>query len=265
MNAWKSHPRIVLAYHGVASCNSGTDRNRLFVEPKLFASQMAWLSRKRVVVPLDQLLNFKDQSGRHAVAITFDDGYECVLRNAVPILERHGFSATMFVPSAYVGGCNTWDEPSGLPVHIMNVDELLEAEARGLAIESHGHQHVRLDLLDEEEAELNIRTSTSVLGSLLGRKVRYLAYPYGQSSQAVEQAAARCGIQAAFCLHSGGNASNMFGLHRVTIGPHDQNWLIALKTHPVYYWARWSDVGVYATRPFRAARRWHIARRSAAP
>jgi peptidoglycan/xylan/chitin deacetylase (PgdA/CDA1 family) len=35
----------------------------------------------------------------HNVAVTFDDAFESVIKNALPIMEKYGFHATIFVPS----------------------------------------------------------------------------------------------------------------------------------------------------------------------
>ena len=37
-----------------------------------------------------------------AVLITFDDGYRDVLDNALPVLQRHGYPAVIFIPVAYM-------------------------------------------------------------------------------------------------------------------------------------------------------------------
>src|SRR5438128_1548231 len=83
-----------------------TERD-LFVSPDQFATQMADLVHRGFrSVSLGQI---SDAQGR-TVLITFDDGYAHVADTVTPILERFGFSAAMFVPAAYVGGRNAWDE-----------------------------------------------------------------------------------------------------------------------------------------------------------
>ena len=101
--------RTVLAYHAVGDCSLADDRNSLFVSPTAFAAQMADLATTRRVVPLADALDAPLPPGKPVVAITFDDGYRSVREHALPILEQHGFPATMFVPTAYVGDENRWD------------------------------------------------------------------------------------------------------------------------------------------------------------
>ena len=67
------------------------------------------LAATRRVVPLADALDAPLPPGKPVVAITFDDGYRSVREHALPILEQHGFPATMFVPTAYVGDENRWD------------------------------------------------------------------------------------------------------------------------------------------------------------
>src|SRR5256885_1179922 len=78
----------------------------LFVTPRQFAAQMADLAdRGFESVALDRFQDARD----HTVLITFDDAYAHVVDTVTPILERHRFSAAMFVPAGYLGGRNTWD------------------------------------------------------------------------------------------------------------------------------------------------------------
>ena len=37
-----------------------------------------------------------------AVLITFDDGYRDTLENALPVLQKHGHGAVIFIPVAYM-------------------------------------------------------------------------------------------------------------------------------------------------------------------
>ena len=51
--------------------------------------------------------------------VTFDDGYETVYREAFPVLEELGFTATVFLITGYCGKQNSW------PGHVSPVGEQL--------------------------------------------------------------------------------------------------------------------------------------------
>src|SRR5438876_9047785 len=78
----------------------------LFVSPRQFELQMSDLAERGFhTVALER---FHD-GGDRSVLITVDDAYAHVDEIVTPILQRHGFSAVMFAPSAHLGGLNTWD------------------------------------------------------------------------------------------------------------------------------------------------------------
>jgi peptidoglycan/xylan/chitin deacetylase (PgdA/CDA1 family) len=94
---------LILMYHRVTQLPC--DPWRLAVTPDRFAEQIEVLTRRRTVVPLGWLVE-KLESGRapeRTVVITFDDGYVDVLRNAKPVLERFGASATAFLTTGAIG------------------------------------------------------------------------------------------------------------------------------------------------------------------
>ena len=42
------------------------------------------------------------------VAITFDDAFKSLLKNALPIMAKYKFHTTIFVPSGCLGRCPAW-------------------------------------------------------------------------------------------------------------------------------------------------------------
>lgn len=99
----------ILMYHRVAAPDY--DPWRLSVSPANFADQMRVLKATRNVLALDALIaGLRDGSlPPRATAITFDDGYQDNLIEAVPILERFEMAATIFpVMSAIDSGQPFW-------------------------------------------------------------------------------------------------------------------------------------------------------------
>jgi peptidoglycan/xylan/chitin deacetylase (PgdA/CDA1 family) len=94
---------LVLVYHRIAE-PLDPDPWGLCVAPEHFAEQLAVLKREAEVVPLAGLRRAARRGfSRPCVALTFDDGYADVLHRALPLLERHGLPATVFVPTGLVG------------------------------------------------------------------------------------------------------------------------------------------------------------------
>ena len=88
---------LVLAYHRIAK--AGFDPWSLCVAPERFEQHLQILGRRKAVLPLAELAE-RARAGRaprHAVAITFDDGYADNLHCARPILEAYGMPATFFL------------------------------------------------------------------------------------------------------------------------------------------------------------------------
>lgn len=96
-------PPRVLMYHRVAT--DPLDAQLLCVTPENFDAQMHFLAQNRRVVPLHQLIAEAGQGQfiPGSVAVTFDDGYADNLENALPVLERYGIHATVFVCTGSLG------------------------------------------------------------------------------------------------------------------------------------------------------------------
>ena len=105
-------PAVVLLYHRVAELD--LDPWEMAVSPTAFEGHMAVLRERFRPVSLGrlrtELLEGRIESG--TVAVTFDDGYEDNLTEAVPLLSRYGVHASVFLVSAALGseGEFWWDQ-----------------------------------------------------------------------------------------------------------------------------------------------------------
>jgi peptidoglycan/xylan/chitin deacetylase (PgdA/CDA1 family) len=167
----------VLMYHGVGRCKD--DPFDLFVTPECLAHQMRTL---RVLglrgVPLGRIgdaVTLRQAQG--LVGLTFDDGYHDVLKWAVPILERYGFTATMFAVSGLLGGENVWDPPPRR--RLVDEADLKNLAARGWEIGAHGVTHARLTDVDSDHLRFEVVGSRIALADVTGTEPRSFCYPYG--------------------------------------------------------------------------------------
>ena len=94
-------------YHGV---RTGQLRiNGRHITAKHFEKQLQYFKRKFSVVPLDQLCEMKFAGvvpEKHAIALTFDDGFVNNLTVALPLLEKYGLPATFFICTAAISDPN---------------------------------------------------------------------------------------------------------------------------------------------------------------
>jgi len=138
----------------------------------------------------------EDDPVERGFALTFDDGYEDFERLALPVLERCGFTATVFVVTGHVGGRAQWDGGMGAP--LLGWRSIRELHERGIEFGSHTRTHPHLTRLSSARARDEIRGSREDLEDRIGSAVRWLAYPYGESDSDVRRLARESGYEDAF-------------------------------------------------------------------
>ena len=242
--------RLALCYHAV----SDTWSSHLSVPAQRFEAQLASLvDRGYECATFTDLVTGSAQRDR-AFAVTFDDAYASVLRNAFPILERLGLIATVFAPTDYVGARATWrgmEEWVGTAeeaeLELMTWEELRTLAAAGWEVGSHTRSHARLTELDAAALAAELRGSKDDIEERLQRPCRSLAYPYGGFGDDIDRrsaaAAAAAGYEAA-----GTAPRRLWPLEpllwpRIAVGAADGETTFRLKTAP-------------AVRRFRSTRLW---------
>lgn len=115
----------------------------------------------------------------------FDDGYTGLLDNALPILNKYGFTASVYVCTDYLGKSNDWNFKDKSRRMHLNVEELKELICAGWEIGSHGVTHESLLRLDDADIEWQLKESKKILEELFGPVISY-AYPYGDISPYIE-------------------------------------------------------------------------------
>ncbi len=153
---------VVLGYHRVADPATvpGGDPYDLCVHPDNFARQMATLRTLGRPVSLDRLIQTlrRGEPIRGMIAVTFDDAYECVLRAALPVLEREEIPATVFFVTGASGREFWWDrmvallaeaDPSA-PFRISVGGYEVEWQGIGSLCSLRSHLHRALSVLEDD-------------------------------------------------------------------------------------------------------------------
>ena len=99
---------VILRYHSVNSDPGWAGdyvQGSLVVAPEVFDRQIEFLTRRHRIVSVGEVADaLRDgrSTGHGSVAVTFDDGYEDNYRFALPILRRHGATATFYVTTGAI-------------------------------------------------------------------------------------------------------------------------------------------------------------------
>lgn len=213
----------ILIYHQIAPLpGMRIPFENMLVSPDAFRQQMHWLKKMGFQgMSVREALPFirGEKSGRVA-AITFDDGYRNVLRDAAPILAEYGFTATNYFVANQIGGSNVWDHALGIPDSpCMNVAELREWAALGHEVGAHTLDHVHLYTSSPEEARHQIVDCKKQLEDLVGQEVENFCYPYGENNELHRALVREAGYKTATTTKHARARANQdpFGLPRVYV------------------------------------------------
>ncbi|OHA94169.1 MAG: hypothetical protein A3E02_00795 [Candidatus Zambryskibacteria bacterium RIFCSPHIGHO2_12_FULL_38_34] len=175
---------IVLIYHRVADV--GSDPHKLCVSPKNFKEQIKYLKENFNIVPLYEVIQdlADGQIKSGSVAITFDDGYADTLHAALPILEKFGVPATIFVTVGSIGLPESFYWEKGTEIkdrgRCLTKEELIKlAEHPLIDIGAHTMTHPNMAKLDKKKQEEEIMLSKKRLEEIVNKNISLFAYPFG--------------------------------------------------------------------------------------
>ncbi len=212
----------ILMYHSVAT-SAAPRFARFVVRPADFAGQMDHLAAAGY-----QPLSAADLARRRAagdiparpVVLTFDDAFTDFETMVMPILQEHGFPATLYVPTAYVGRTASWlrdcDEDRRPVLSWRALGDIVSA---GIEVSSHSHTHPQLDRMALPLVEDEVRRSGETLEDFLGVPVEGFAYPFGYWNRDVRSTVAAAGYSYACAVGelAATAAADTLTLPRVTV------------------------------------------------
>lgn len=170
---------LILTYHAVEAGPSP-----LCVSPELFRAQLQALREGGAhALTISQLVAAIEAGSvpPRTVAITFDDGFVSVVREAAPLLVEHDLRATVFCVAGHLGGANDWptQRPGSPQRALAGASDLAELARTGFEIGSHGFEHAPLGAAMDVSLERELRSSKELLQDALQSRVSSFAYPYG--------------------------------------------------------------------------------------
>ena len=198
----------VLNYHKVDDMNIA-----LSVLPNDFDRQMAYLKEHGYnTINSQQLYEYLANGAPlppNPIMITFDDGYEDNYRNAYPILQKYGFTGTIFVITDFVSA-----QPNYLTWEQIN-----EMKAHGMDFQSHTATHQSMTGLSEEQLRQELTKSKQTLDAQLNQDTLFVAYPTGTYNLYIAKLVDEAGYKGAFTIKYGNidKDSNIYALERVPI------------------------------------------------
>lgn len=167
--------KAVLTWHSIDDSGSVISTTRDDLARQLDALQAARVE----VLPMEELVRQSDE--RHAVALTFDDGYSNFASAVVPMLVERRLPATVFVCPGFVGRSNDWDSGSSTipPLTLMAWNELAALPPALVEIGAHGFNHVSMFGQDRQTLNREITACAASITEFTSRSARSFAFPYG--------------------------------------------------------------------------------------
>jgi peptidoglycan/xylan/chitin deacetylase (PgdA/CDA1 family) len=204
-----------------------------------FAKQMDELVRCSRPIPAD--IRRSLLSGARYAAVTFDDGYQDNIDNALPELTQRKIPATFFVVTEALGSTPSWTRCSADPARqepIMTAEQIEKLPSDLVQIGSHTRTHRMLTQLSEEEARRELSESRRRLSEITHSDVKLFCFPYGAFDDNLLTWCREVGYERVFTTlpHMALSGTDDFAVGRVMSDPDDW-WLeFRLKLFGAYRW-----------------------------
>ncbi len=202
-------PVPILMYHVIASPPATAQLPQLFVDPKTFRAQIAWLARNGyAAVSLNQVYAAWFEDGKlpeKPLVLTFDDGYRGDFVYARQALREERWPGDLNLLVKNLGG------------------ELTDSMVRqliddGWELDAHTISHLDLTTMSGSRLRREVDGSRLILQRRFHQPVNFFCYPAGKFDPQTIQAVRDGGYLGATTeLPGEASKSNMFELHRIRV------------------------------------------------
>lgn len=181
-------PNVKNVQTGEPFSSNLTDRD---IYLKLFGMMHEYLSKSK-------------EERKKWIVCTFDDGYKSLTHDALEILKKQGFTATVFVCTGLIGKDNSWNNKDATLREHLDIKDINLLVKEGWEVASHGVFHKNLLKLNDVEIEYELLESKQSLNQLVGYCDTY-AYPYGAYNKFIRRCVEKY-YKYAFAVDKGGTS-----------------------------------------------------------
>jgi peptidoglycan/xylan/chitin deacetylase (PgdA/CDA1 family) len=179
------------------------------------------------------------------IAVTFDDAYQSVITNAIPVLQRKNIPATIFIPTGYLGSRPGWIKKNNHPYAsetVMTEAQLKTLPDNLITIGSHSVSHINFNEIDKETAEKEIYESKLYLENILNKNIILFAAPFATLNESILPVFKKAGYERVFLNIPTYPATktDLYLLGRTSIEPTDWPIEYILKFKGAYQWLPWA-------------------------
>lgn len=220
--------RVVIYYHSVKK-----------EDVKQFEKQMAYLAKNCIVVKASHVKTAPTRGKKSIVAITFDDAFVSILKNALPVLTKWGLTANIFVPTGSLGKPPQWEIPSrsfDKNDPVISQEQVAKLNNDGFEVSSHTVTHPVLTEIDEDRLRHELLDSKRELERIIGYEVPAISYPHGAYDKRVCEAAEKAGYELGFTIEpcTINNYTNNLQMGRFAVSTRDSLMEFKLKVAGAY-------------------------------
>ncbi|BDD02891.1 polysaccharide deacetylase family protein [Aureibacter tunicatorum] len=212
---------LILMYHQIDKPKADAKIKGLFTKPSQFEWQIKLLQKNGANFTTFEEIEEKGMDPeRKNVILTFDDGSDCFIKNAFPILNKYKAKSVVYPVFNAIGEKNVVFEESTnkSTIDLLTNEELIQLNNDGVEIGSHCLNHVHLAEKNEETVLTELIDSKKGLEEIIGKEIVSIAYPFGSYNEKVLDLAHQAGYTWAVSTNPGSNIKkNKLELSRAAV------------------------------------------------
>jgi peptidoglycan/xylan/chitin deacetylase (PgdA/CDA1 family) len=234
----------ILMYHSISPSDSSASHPyyEINTATNIFRLHMSFLKKQGyTAVGLDTLVgNAIPQGGGKRVIITFDDGFRDFYTTAFPILREFGFTATVFLPTQFIGSSS----PGLRDKYHLSWQQVRTLAGQQIEFGSHTVTHCLLVNENGFRISKELKESKKVIEDQIEQKIYSFAYPYAfpdhrkifttSLRNKLIESGYTCGVTTKIGLANVGD--DRYFLKRIPINSFDDEELFRAKLTGAYDW-----------------------------